>query len=74
MTGIVAVVMVFSIPLVAIITDHFQKQSKYKQKLIQEELELEKLKHENYLLETEKMRAELELMKLEAPKDERKIL
>ncbi|WP_449537683.1 hypothetical protein [Ferdinandcohnia sp. Marseille-Q9671] len=74
MTGLVAVVMVFSIPLVAIITDHFQKQSKYKQKLIQEELELERLKHENYLLETEKMRAELELMKLEAPKDERKVL
>lgn len=74
MTGLVAVVMVFSIPLVAIITDHFQKQSKYRQKMLQEELELEKLKHENYLLETEKMRAELELMKLEAPKDETKII
>ncbi|MFT4416449.1 hypothetical protein ACLM5H_21535 [Fredinandcohnia humi] len=64
MTGLVTVVMIFSIPLVAIVTDHFQKQSKYKHKLIQEELELEKLKHENYLLETEKMRLELEKMKI----------
>ncbi|WP_453993721.1 hypothetical protein [Bacillus nitroreducens] len=74
MTGIIAVVMVFSIPLVAIVTSHFQTQSKYKHKMLQDELELEKLKHENYLLETEKMRAELELMKLQSPKDESKII
>ncbi|WP_099355639.1 hypothetical protein [Fredinandcohnia onubensis] len=74
MTGLVTVVMIFSIPLVAIITSHFQTQSKYKHKMIQDELELEKLKHDNYLLETEKMRVELEKMKLEAPKDETKII
>ncbi|MFS0865040.1 hypothetical protein [Fredinandcohnia sp. 179-A 10B2 NHS] len=74
MTGLVAVVMVFSIPLAAIVTGHFQKQSKYKYKIIKEELELEKLKHENYLLETEKMRVELEKMKIVAPKDEVKVL
>jgi len=68
MTGTIAVVMVFSIPIIAIITDHFQKQTKMKQKMLQDELELEKLKHENYLLETQKLRLELEnQLKLEDP-------
>lgn len=74
MEGIIAIIMVFSIPIIAIITGHFQKQSKTKQKMIQDELELEKLKHQNYLIETEKMRVELELMKLEEPEDKIKLL
>ncbi|MCH1626868.1 hypothetical protein [Fredinandcohnia quinoae] len=69
-TGTIAVVMVFSIPIVAIVTSHFQSQSKIKHKMLQEELELEKLKHQNFLLETEKMKVELEKMKLEEPKNE----
>jgi len=69
MTGLIAVIMVFSIPIIAIVTNHVQKQSKMKYKMIQGELELEKLKHQNYLIETEKMRLELEQMKLEEPKD-----
>jgi hypothetical protein len=41
--------------------------------MIKDELELEKLKHENYLIETEKLRLELQ-QKLVNPADERKIL
>ncbi|MED3574627.1 hypothetical protein ACTHO0_09540 [Cytobacillus praedii] len=71
MTGAIAIVMVFSIPIIAIVTDHFQKQSKIKHKMIQDELELEKLKHQNYLIETQKMRLELEQMQLEEQKDKK---
>lgn len=60
MTGLVAVILIFSIPILGIVTDHLQKQTKMKREMIQDELELEKLKHENYLLETEKMRLELQ--------------
>ena len=43
--------------------------------MIKDELELEKLKHENYLIETEKMRLELEQqLKLNGSDDETKIL
>ncbi|BCB03589.1 hypothetical protein [Bacillus sp. KH172YL63] len=69
MTGTIAVIMIFSIPILGIITDHFQKQSKLKQKMIVDELELEKLKHENFVIETQKMRLELERMKLQDPKE-----
>ena len=67
MTGIIAVVMVFSIPIIAIITSHSQKVAKIKRDMVQDEIKLEQLKHQNYLLETEKMKLELEKMKLEAP-------
>ncbi|WP_201713971.1 hypothetical protein [Rossellomorea arthrocnemi] len=69
MTGTIAVIMIFSIPILGIITDHFQKQSKLKQKMLEGELELEKLKHENFVIETQKMRLELEKMKLEDPNE-----
>ena len=62
MTGTIAVIMVFSIPIIAIVTSHFQKQAKIKQDMLKDQLELEKLKHENYLIETEKMRLQLEQM------------
>ncbi|MCM3111042.1 hypothetical protein [Lederbergia lenta] len=70
MTGIIAVVMIFSIPIIAIVTDHVQKSAKTKSNIIKEEIELEKLKHENFLLETEKLRLELEQMQLDHPKEE----
>ncbi|WP_409253913.1 hypothetical protein V1502_08445 [Bacillus sp. SCS-153A] len=72
--AIVTVVMIFSIPIIAIVTDHFQKSQKYKQSILKDELELEKLKHENFVIETEKMKLELERMKLERPKDKTEIL
>lgn len=43
--------------------------------MVQDQLELEKLKHQNYLIETEKMRLELEKqIQLEAPKDKTKLI
>lgn len=74
MTGTIAVIMVFSIPIIAILTGHYQKQSKIKYKMIQGEIELEKLKHENYLIETERMRLELERMRLDEPQDKFKLV
>ncbi|MGH2318888.1 hypothetical protein [Planococcus sp. 4-30] len=75
MTGLVAVIMIFSIPLAGIITSHLQTQTKLKHKMISTELELEKLKHENFVIETQKMRLELEQLKLEdAKKDEHLLL
>lgn len=65
MTGTITVILVFSIPLVAIITNHFQKQTKMKQEILKHELELERLKNQNYLIETEKMKLELEKMTIE---------
>ncbi|MBT2643901.1 hypothetical protein J7I80_16785 [Bacillus sp. ISL-41] len=72
MTGTITIIMVFSIPLVAIVTSHYQRVAKIKHSMIKDEIELERLKHENYLLETEKMK--LELMKLESPMDKTKVL
>ncbi|MCU9614740.1 hypothetical protein OEV98_14445 [Caldibacillus lycopersici] len=67
MEDIIAIVMALSIPIiiptVAIITSHKRQQAVIKQKLLKEELALEKLKQENFLLETEKLRLELEKMK-----------
>ncbi|MFC5731935.1 hypothetical protein ACQCT6_20260 [Cytobacillus gottheilii] len=74
-TGTIAVIMVFSIPIIAILADHFQKQTKLKHKVVKDQLELEKLKHENFMLETEKMRQELEIqLKLDEIKNKKEIL
>lgn len=70
MTGAISVIMIFSIPIIAIVTNHFQKQSKIKRDMLRDEIELEKLKHENYLIETEKIKLELEQMKLGLTKEE----
>jgi hypothetical protein len=67
--GIIALM----IPIVAILTSHFEKQTKLKAGMVKDQLELERLKHENYLIETEKMRLELEKMRLEEPKDNLKL-
>jgi anionic cell wall polymer biosynthesis LytR-Cps2A-Psr (LCP) family protein len=74
MFGIITVVLIFSIPIIAIPTSHFEKQSKNKHKMLQVELELEKLKHENFLMETEKIRLELDQMKYEQKRDEPRLL
>ena len=58
--GLVAVVMVFSIPLSAIWTTHLRKSQKMKSEYLKEQMELEKLKYNNFLLETEKLRLELQ--------------
>ena len=63
-----------SIPIVAIVTHHKRKNALIQHKIILDQLELEKLKHENYLIETQKMRLELEKIQLENSKNEQKIL
>ncbi|TFE01930.1 hypothetical protein [Jeotgalibacillus sp. R-1-5s-1] len=74
MTGLVAVIMIFSIPLAAVITDHFQKLAKLKNASIDKQLKLEQLKHENFLLETEKLRLELEKRHLlDSPSDQKRL-
>lgn len=58
--GLIAVVMVFSIPLTAIWTTHLRKSQKFKAQIVKDEIELEKLKYNNFLIETEKMRLDLQ--------------
>ncbi|MBO0958554.1 hypothetical protein J1P26_02330 [Neobacillus sp. MM2021_6] len=71
MTGTIVVILLFGvIPVTGIITSHFQSQSKIKAKMLKDEVALEKLKHENFLIETEKMKLELEKIKIDQPKDE----
>ncbi|TRZ36963.1 hypothetical protein CEQ21_15810 [Niallia circulans] len=68
MTGLVAVIMVFAIPIIAIITEHSKDKLKLKRKILQDEIALEKLKHENFLLETNKMKLEVEKLEIENQK------
>ncbi|MEG9296845.1 hypothetical protein V6B33_10290 [Mangrovibacillus sp. Mu-81] len=74
MTGTIAVIMIFSIPIIAIFTDHIHKQSKIKQRIVEDQLKLEQLKHENFVIETEKMKLELKQMTLDEPKKNSNIL
>ncbi|WP_246860888.1 hypothetical protein [Bacillus sp. REN3] len=64
----------FLIPIVAIVATHFQKMARIKRDMLEDQLELERLKHENFLLETEKMRLELNKMQLESPDEKQKVL
>lgn len=70
---IIIMAIIFAVPIVAIITSHFQKTARIKASYIKDQLELEKLKHENYLLETQKLKLELEKMQIET-EDKTKIL
>lgn len=70
MTGIIAVIMIFSIPILGIITSHLKDSQKIKASMLKDELELEKLKYDNFIVETEKMRLELENMKVTYTKTE----
>ncbi|WP_186278759.1 hypothetical protein [Lysinibacillus sp. BW-2-10] len=49
-----------AIPITAIITHYFSKQSKLKLEVLKQEIELEKVRKDNYLIETEKLRLEIE--------------
>lgn len=60
--GLVAVVLIFSIPIIAIVTSHFEKQAKINREVLKDQIKLEKLKQENFIMETEKLRLELEKM------------
>lgn len=61
---VVLIVLISSVA--GLIKNHQSKTvriEKIKSQRVKDELDLEKLKHENYLLETDKMRLELEQMK-----------
>lgn len=62
------------VAITGIITDHLQTQTKNKRKMIKEEVELEKLKHENYLLETERLRLELDRRSQDQPNETKRLL
>jgi len=70
MTGTIAVIMIFSIPILGIITNHLKDSQKIKASMLKDQLELEKLKYDNFIVETEKMRLELETMKVDYTKKE----
>jgi len=74
LVGLVAIVMVFSIPLSAIFLAHLRGKQKLSATMLKDEIELEKLKHQTYLVETDKMRLELEKMKIEYTKTEDPVL
>ncbi|MFT8320823.1 MAG: hypothetical protein ABF649_07960 [Bacillus sp. (in: firmicutes)] len=72
MITVTALVMV---PIViSILTDHLHKQTKLKQTMLKDQIELEKRKHENFLLETEKMKLELEILNQECSNDQKHLL
>ena len=49
----------------AIITDFIIKKQKIQAEMLKDQIELEKVKHQNYLIETEKLRIDLERLQLE---------
>ena len=55
MTGTIAVIMIFSIPIIAIVSDHLKSNTKQKAKMLATELEIEKVKQQNFIAETEKV-------------------
>lgn len=73
LVGLVTVILIFGMPYVGEIMSHRRKQLKLKHEMIKDQLELERLKHENYLLETEKLRLELEKMHALEAKEEEKL-
>lgn len=65
---------VMAIPITAIITNHNRQVVKLKAEFIRDEIELEKLKQQNFIVETEKMKLELEKMKLDYTVEQKHIL
>lgn len=49
-----------TIPITAIITSYLSKQSKLKLEVLKHEIDLEKIRKESYIIETEKLRLEIE--------------
>ncbi|SOC20071.1 hypothetical protein SAMN05880501_111104 [Ureibacillus xyleni] len=56
--GIVSITSLISIS--GIVTTHINKQSKLKLEVLKQEIELEKIRKESYIIETEKLRLEIE--------------
>ena len=63
--GLSAVILTFTIPLYAIYRGYNQSDDKMELKKMKEQRRLEEIKQENYLLENESMRIELDKIKKE---------
>ena len=63
--GLTAVILTFAIPLYAIFRGFNQSDEKVQLKKLKEQTKLEQIKQENYLLENESMRIELDKIKKE---------
>lgn len=59
--------LIFLVPVIRSVTDHLEEKARIKAGAVKDALELEKLKQENFIIETEKMRIELETMRLQSP-------
>lgn len=70
MVGMTAIIMIFMIPIIAIVTEHSKQKAKIHLETVKEEVRLEELKNQNFLLETEKMKLELEKMSLDDGKQD----
>lgn len=58
--GLGTMLLIVSIPITAIITVHLRKQSKLKLEALKYEIDLENSRKESYMIETEKLRLEIE--------------
>lgn len=74
LTAVLIVGIVMAVPITAIVTDHNRRVVKLKAEFIRDEIELEKLKQQNFIVETEKMKLELEKMKLDYTAEQRHII
>lgn len=63
--GLAAVILTFTVPLYAIYRGYNQSDDKMELKKMKEQRRLEEIKQENYLLENESMRIELDKIKKE---------
>lgn len=64
MFEVAIMLVIMSVPITAIVTTHQRKMARIKQEAIEQEIELEKLKQQNYIAETEMLRLELEQKKI----------
>ena len=67
MEWIIIPALIFSVPVIRAITDHLEEKARIKASSVKDASELERLKQENSIIETEKMKIELEQMRLQSP-------
>ncbi|WP_172954360.1 hypothetical protein [Solibacillus sp. R5-41] len=65
LTAIIIVGIVMTVPITAIVTDHQRRLAKIKADMMRDEIELEKIRQKNFIIETEKMKIELDKMRLD---------
>ncbi len=61
------VLLIIGVPVIKLITSHLEERQRIKASVLKDQLELERIKNENFIMETEKLRLDLERMKLQAP-------